>query len=117
MGDTNQERQAKKQGSELSAMFSRQHVLIKTDAAATALVCGAATAIVLASIGGYVSTWWYAGAIAGALTACVIYLVRSPDSMVTRCLLAARKEFLDDRTTVLECERMRRQCLRKSLWY
>ncbi len=104
-------------GAELSSIFATRHKLIEANAAGTALVCGAAVAIIMASFGLYPDNWRYLTIAVGLVIAGLTYLICSPDSMVTRCLLAARKEFIDDRITGIECEEKRRRCLRKSLRY
>lgn len=104
-------------GTVLAGLFSRNHRLAKTDALLTALLCGGATGLVVARLGdgGTKAIVW--GVLLGVLIAIVAYVAIGPESMVTACLVSARKCFLDNQVTRTQCQQMRKQCLRKSLRY
>jgi hypothetical protein len=104
-------------GPVLASLYSKAHGLAKTDAFLTALLCGGATGLVVAKLGdgGTKAIVW--GVLLGLLIAIVAYVAIGPESMVTACLVSARKCFLDNQVTLTQCRQMRKQCLRKSLLY
>lgn len=101
----------------LASLFSKAHGLTKTDAVLTALLGGGAVGFVITEVwdGSTKAIVW--GVVLGLLIAAVVYLALAPESMVTACLISARKCFLDNQLTVTGCYRDRKKCLRKSLLY
>src|ERR1039458_5166634 len=86
-------------GPVLASLFSKAHALTKTDAVLTALLCGAAVGLVITEVwdGSTKAIVW--GVVLGLLIAAVVYLALAPESMVTACLISARKRFLDNQLT------------------
>jgi hypothetical protein len=117
MPDLTGKPRAVKHGPALASLFFKAHGLEKIDALLTALLCGGATGLVVAKLGdgGTKATLW--GVLLGLLIAIVAYVAIGPESMVTACLVSARKCFLDNQVTRTQCRQMRKQCLRKSLLY
>ena len=101
----------------LASLFSKAHALTKTDAVLTALLCGGAVGLVITEVwdGSTKAIVW--GVILGLLVTAVVYLALAPESMVTACLIGARKRFLDNHLTSTGYEQARKRCLRKSLLY
>jgi hypothetical protein len=102
-------------GPVLASLFTRTAGLARIAALFNALLCGVATDRVIAMIRGCNSNVW--GLILGLLVAIIVYVALAPESMVTGCLVSARKCFLDNEVTRSECTQMRKKCLRKSLLY
>jgi hypothetical protein len=100
-------------GPVLANFFSKARGLARTDALLTALLCGGATGLVVAQLtnGAIKAIIW------GSLIAVVSYIAIAPESIVTACLVSARKCFLDNQVTCSQCRQMRKQCLPKSLLY
>jgi hypothetical protein len=102
-------------GPVLASLFSRAHGLTLADALLTALSCGGAMGLVIAQPGCTKAMIW--GVLLAVLIAIVAYIALAPESMVTACLVSARKCFLDNQVTRSECVQIRKKCLRKSLLY
>jgi hypothetical protein len=101
----------------LASFFSKMHALTKTDAVLTALLCGGAVGLVITKVwdGSTKAHVW--GVVLGLVVAFAVYIAVAPESMVTACLVSARKQFLDGLITRSECVQLRKHCLRKSLLY
>jgi len=104
-------------GPVLAGLFSRAAGLARADALLTALLCGGATGWVIAMFGKSSCSAIVWGSILGLLVALVAYFAIVPESMVTACLVSARKCLLDNQVTRAQCRQMRKKCLRKSLLY
>lgn len=104
-------------GRVLASLFSNAHALTKIDAVLTALLCGGAVSLVITEVwnGSTKAIVW--GVVLGLLIAAVVYFALAPESVVTACLMSARKRFLDNQLTSTGCEQARKQCLQKSLLY
>lgn len=102
-------------GPVLASLFSQAHGLAMTNALLTALLCGSATSLLAARLWHPKCIFW--DIVLGILIALVTYVVLAPESMVTACLVSARKRFLDDQITITQRRQMRKSCLRKSLLY
>lgn len=104
-------------GPVLASLFSKAAGLARADALLTALLCGGIITLVVAKLGerGCSAIAW--GVFLGLLVAFVAYIAMAPESMVTACLVSARKCFLDNQVTRTQWRQMRKQCLRKSLLY
>jgi hypothetical protein len=104
-------------GPVLRSLFSRAAGLARADALLNGLLCGVATDRVIAMFGGWsrcANVW---ALILGLFVAFVAYVALAPESMVTGCLVSARKCFLDNQVTRAERRQMRKKCLHKSLLY
>lgn len=101
----------------LANFFSKAHALTETDAVLAALLCGGAVGLVSTEVWDCSTRAKAWGVVLGLLIAAVVYLALAPESMVTACLISARKRFLDNQLTITGCEQARKQCLRKSLLY
>jgi hypothetical protein len=104
-------------GPVLAGLFSSAAKIATADALLTALLCGGAIGWVIAAFGKTSCGAIVLGSILGALLALVSYFAIVPESMVTACLVSARKCFLDNQVTRAQCRQMRKKCLRKSLLY
>jgi len=104
-------------GPVLAGLFSRAAGLARADALLTALLCGGATGWVIARFGKGDCSAIAWGSILGLLVALVAYFAIVPESVLTACLVNARKCFLDNQVTRAQCRQMRKKCLRKSLLY
>jgi hypothetical protein len=104
-------------GPVLASLFSRAQGLARADALLTALLCGGATGWVIAMFGRCESSGIVRGLILGLLVALGAYIAIAPESIVTACLVSARKCLLDNQVTCAQCRQMRKECLRKSLLY
>ena len=101
----------------LASLFFKAAGFARADALLTAPLCGGTISWVFAILG---SGRWSAvalGLILGFLGAFVAFVVIAPESLVTVCLVSARKCLLDNQVTCAQYRQMRKQCLRKSLLY
>lgn len=117
MHEVTANRRTRAPGPVLASLFSKAAGLARADALLTALLCGGIIALVVAQLGesGCSAIAW--GVVLGLLVAFVAYIAIAPESMVTACLVSARKRFLDNQVTRTQCRQMRKQCLRDSLLY
>jgi len=104
-------------GSVLASLFSKAARLARADAILTALLCGGIITLVVSKLGEHDCSAIAWGVVLGLLVAFVAYIAIAPESMVTACLVSARKYFLDNQVTRTQWRQMRKQCLRKSLLY